>query len=152
MGSNAFFSFILSVFLLATLASASTFISNDIFQSETSRGRTLLQADQKPCSVMFEYENYSVLTSQCKGPNYPARVCCEAFKQFACPYTEVINDLSTDCAASMFDWIYIYGKYPAGLFYKNCKEGKEGLDCRSVQPHHGHHRLGGHHRRGGHHG
>lgn len=129
-----------------------TFLTSLLFQLIELIRKILCSPNCAACSVMFEYENYSVLTSQCKGPNYPARVCCEAFKQFACPYTEVINDLSTDCAASMFDWIYIYGKYPAGLFYNNCKEGKEGLDCRSVQPHHGHHRLGGHHRRGGHHG
>jgi len=37
--------------------------------------------------------------------------------------------MRTDCAEVMFSYINLHGKYPTGLFAKNCKEGKEGLDC-----------------------
>ncbi|CAL0303898.1 unnamed protein product [Lupinus luteus] len=132
MGSNALFSSILSLFLLATLASASPFLSNNIFESGTYTGRALLQA-RKACGVDFENQNYTILTSQCKGPQYPPKVCCDAFKQFACPFADEISDETTDCASVMFSYINIYGKYPPGLFANECKEGKEGLDCSQVK-------------------
>ncbi|XP_045818166.1 GPI-anchored protein LLG3-like [Trifolium pratense] len=122
---------ILSFFLLATLVSSSPFISDDIFEYSATNGRVLLQA-KKACSVDFENQNYTILTSQCKGPQYPPKVCCDAFKQFACPFSEQINDMTTDCATVMFSYINIYGKYPPGLFANECKEGKEGLDCSNV--------------------
>ncbi|GAU51210.1 hypothetical protein TSUD_286440 [Trifolium subterraneum] len=47
MGSYTFSSFILSVFLLATLVSSSPFISEDIFENNATSGRALLQQDKK---------------------------------------------------------------------------------------------------------
>ncbi|WJX70836.1 GPI-anchored protein llg1 [Trifolium repens] len=132
MGSYTFFSSILSFFLLATLVSSSPFISDDIFEYGGTTGRALLQA-KKACGVDFENQNYTILTSQCKGPQYPPKVCCDAFKQFACPFSDQINDMTTDCATVMFSYINIYGKYPPGLFANECKEGKEGLDCADVK-------------------
>ena len=78
--------------------------------------------------------NYTVITSQCKGPQYPAKLCCKALKDFACPYTEQINDATNDCASTMFSYINLYGKYPPGLFAAECKEGKEGLACPATSP------------------
>ncbi|XP_012567715.1 GPI-anchored protein LLG1-like [Cicer arietinum] len=132
MGSYTFFSSILYFFLLATLVSSSPFLSDDIFDNGASTGRALLQA-KKACGVDFENQNYTILTSQCKGPQYPPKVCCEAFKEFACPFSDEINDMTTDCATVMFSYINIYGKYPPGLFANECKEGKEGLDCSQVK-------------------
>ncbi|PKA50498.1 GPI-anchored protein LORELEI [Apostasia shenzhenica] len=73
--------------------------------------------------------NYSVITSKCKGPQYRADLCCSALKEFACPYADQLNDLTNDCASTMFSYINLYGKYPPGLFGYECREGKEGLDC-----------------------
>lgn len=81
------------------------------------------------CPVNFEFMNYTVITSKCKGPKYPPKECCGAFKDFACPYTDQLNDLSSECATTMFSYINLYGKYPPGLFANQCKEGKEGLAC-----------------------
>ncbi|AES74690.2 hypothetical protein MtrunA17_Chr6g0452621 [Medicago truncatula] len=129
MSSYTFFSSILYFLLLATLVSSSPFITDDIFGSGASSGRSLLQA-RKACRVNFEnFKNYTILTGQCKGPKYAPKVCCESFKQFACPFAEEISDLTTDCANVMFSYINLHGKYPTGLFAKHCKEGKEGLDC-----------------------
>lgn len=80
----------------------------------------------------FENQNYTIVTSKCKGPNYPPKICCDAFKEFACPFAEAISDLKTDCSSTMFSYINIYGKYPPGLFSSQCREGKEGLDCTSI--------------------
>ncbi|QHN76900.1 Lorelei-like-GPI-anchored protein [Arachis hypogaea] len=57
--------------------------------------RHLLQA-KRGCSVNFEFANYTIITSKCKGPNYPPKECCGAFKEFACPYADVLNDLQND--------------------------------------------------------
>uniref|UniRef100_J3MW97 GPI-anchored protein LLG1-like domain-containing protein n=1 Tax=Oryza brachyantha TaxID=4533 RepID=J3MW97_ORYBR len=96
-------------------------------------GRSLLQA-KKECPVNFEEANYTVITSRCKGPLYPPSLCCEALKDFACPYTTYINDVQTSCAATMFSYINLYGKYPPGLFANTCKEGPHGLACPEDTP------------------
>ena len=82
----------------------------------------------------FEFLNYTIITSKCKGPNYPPNSCCGSFKEFACPYVDVINDLTNDCASTMFSYINLYGKYPPGLFASECREGKEGLACPAPAP------------------
>ncbi|XVF03534.1 hypothetical protein REPUB_Repub05bG0002400 [Reevesia pubescens] len=86
------------------------------------------------CPVNFEFLDYKIITNQCKGPNYPPESCCSAFKEFACPYADQINDLTTDCATTMFSYINLYGKYPPGLFASECTEGKKGLACPAVSP------------------
>ncbi|KAL0673407.1 hypothetical protein Bca4012_001388 [Brassica carinata] len=86
------------------------------------------------CPVNFEFMNYTIITSQCKGPKFPVKECCSAFLDFACPYTEQLNDLSNDCATTMFSYINLYGKYPPGLFANQCKGGKEGLECPAMSP------------------
>ncbi|XP_038689245.1 GPI-anchored protein LLG1-like [Tripterygium wilfordii] len=121
------------LFLFMGFSASSTSISDDVFDSHAFTGRNLLQA-KKACPVNFEFMNYTIITSQCKGPKYPPDNCCTAFKQFACPYVDEINDLSTDCASTMFSYINIYGKYPAGLFASECQEGKEGLACPASPP------------------
>ena len=84
--------------------------------------------------MSFEFLNYTIITSKCKGPNYPPNLCCPAFKEFACPYADALNDLTNDCASTMFSYINLYGKYPPGLFASECREGKEGLACPAPAP------------------
>ncbi|XP_052207284.1 GPI-anchored protein LLG1 isoform X6 [Diospyros lotus] len=114
-------------------ASASTFISGDVFGDQVSIGRNLLQA-KKACPVNFEFLNYTIITSKCKGPRYPADMCCAALAEFACPYADELNDLSNDCASTMFSYINLYGKYPPGLFANECKGDKKGLPCPASSP------------------
>ncbi|CAN4102545.1 unnamed protein product [Withania somnifera] len=91
--------------------SASASLSDGIFINLASTGRNLLQA-KKPCPVSFEFQNYTVVTSQCRGPEYPAKPCCDAFVQFACPFEDYVNDLTNDCSSTMFSYINLHGKYP----------------------------------------
>ncbi|KAJ8762088.1 hypothetical protein K2173_006752 [Erythroxylum novogranatense] len=120
---------VLCFFLLIGIATSSSLISYDLFEGHGQPGgRSLLQMT-KNCNVSFENADYSVLTSKCKGPTYPPEQCCGAFKEFACPYRDALNDVESDCATAMFSYINLYGKYPPGLFANLCKEGKEGLDC-----------------------
>lgn len=130
--SSYFKILIFSLSLFAGLCTSS-FISDDIFGSQASIGRNLLQA-KKPCPVNFEFQNYSIITDQCKGPQYLPNPCCGSFKEFACPYAEDLNDLSNDCASTMFSYINLYGKYPPGLFASFCREGKQGLECPALSP------------------
>ncbi|XP_022716607.1 GPI-anchored protein LLG1-like [Durio zibethinus] len=132
MGREKLF-FWFALFFLLLGVSASTSISDGVFDSFISTGRNLLQT-KKACPVNFEFLNYTIITSQCKGPKYPPESCCSAFKEFACPYVEQINDLTTDCASTMFSYINLYGKYPPGLFASECHEGKEGLACPALPP------------------
>lgn len=77
----------------------------------------------------FEFQDYTIITNQCKGPKYPPDLCCPAFKKFACPFADDFNDLTNDCASTMFSYINLHGKYPPGLFASICREGKDGLEC-----------------------
>ncbi|KAJ4911235.1 LORELEI-LIKE-GPI-ANCHORED PROTEIN 1 [Raphanus sativus] len=127
--------FFLSLAILSPFSS-STFISDGVLEIESQNlltGRNLLQA-QKKCPVNFEFMNYTIITSQCKGPKFPAKECCSSLKDFACPYAEQINDMASDCANTMFSYINIYGKYPPGIFSNECREGKEGLECPALPP------------------
>ncbi|KAL7186829.1 hypothetical protein ACSBR2_028532 [Camellia fascicularis] len=81
------------------------------------------------CPVDFEFKNYTIITSQFEGPKYPPNICCAAFKEFACPFVDELNDLTNDCASTIFSYINLHGKYPARLFSRECHEGKRGLEC-----------------------
>ena len=87
------------------------------------------------CTVDFQTQNYTIITSQCKGPLYPKDACCKSFTEFACPFADAINDNTTDCAITMFNYINIYGRYPSGLFANECvSDSSEGLPCPNVAP------------------
>ncbi|CAN6870079.1 unnamed protein product [Brassica oleracea] len=148
--SRALSSFILVLTMLASFSSSS-FISDGVFEPQNlAIGRNLLQTKKgnmlcidmvllffhgnTACPVNFEFMNYTIITSLCKGPKFPAKECCGAFKDFACPYADDLNDLSNDCATTMFSYINLYGKYPPGLFANQCQEGKEGLECPATSP------------------
>lgn len=81
------------------------------------------------CTIDFQNMNYTVITSKCKGPKYPANLCCGALKEFACPHTEELNDITNDCASTMFSYINLYGKYPPGIFANECRGDQNGLSC-----------------------
>ncbi|EPS67707.1 hypothetical protein M569_07069, partial [Genlisea aurea] len=101
--------------------------------SSLSVDRRLLQI-LKPCPLSFEYRNYNIITSRCKGPSYPVSLCCSAFIQFACPFAAELNDLSNNCASTMFSYINLYGNYPPGLFSNECRGGVQGLECPAPSP------------------
>ncbi|KAI3810158.1 hypothetical protein L1987_19768 [Smallanthus sonchifolius] len=126
-------SFLLLLCCISASSSSPLSISDGIFTSEASIGRNLLQA-KKPCPVNFEFMNYTIITSRCKGPRYPANLCCDAFKDFACPYSEELNDLSNECSSTMFSYINLYGNYPPGLFANLCQDDKIGLICPALAP------------------
>ncbi|XP_073029903.1 GPI-anchored protein LLG1-like [Primulina eburnea] len=120
-------------FIVAGLAFASSsYISNEVVEPHGSMGRSLLQ-QKTTCSVDFEKMNYSVITSQCKGPNYTPERCCMPLKVLLCPVKDQVNDLKSNCADTFFSYVNLYGKYPPGLFASLCKEGEQGLDCQSVE-------------------
>ncbi|KAI4307541.1 hypothetical protein L6164_030717 [Bauhinia variegata] len=124
---------LLLIMALSVYSFPPTFISDTVFGSRQHVGRNLLRA-KKACPVNFEFLNYTIITGKCKGPQYPPKICCSAFKEFACPYADVLNDLSNDCASTMFSYINLYGKYPPGLFASVCREEKQGLKCPALPP------------------
>ncbi|KMZ57037.1 hypothetical protein ZOSMA_8G01860 [Zostera marina] len=102
------------------------------FSSCGNGGRHLLQ-EKKPCSVNFEMMNYTNILTQCKAPRYSREKCCPAFKQLICPYSDEINDLTTNCASTMYSYLNAKGPYPAGFFANSCTDIKEGMDCTGYQ-------------------
>ncbi|KAF3499247.1 hypothetical protein F2Q69_00043822 [Brassica cretica] len=123
-----------SYYVLGYISQLIFLIADGVFEPQNlAIGRNLLQT-KKACPVNFEFMNYTIITSLCKGPKFPAKECCGAFKDFACPYADDLNDLSNDCATTMFSYINLYGKYPPGLFANQCQEGKEGLECPATSP------------------
>ncbi|KAJ4840659.1 hypothetical protein Tsubulata_023637 [Turnera subulata] len=126
--SNNSWCYFICFFFLAGLATSSSFISNDVLDAHGHSSRNLLQLKKK-CTVNFENMNYTIITSRCKGPTYERKSCCDALKYFTCPVVDAINDRESDCAATMFSYINLYGKYPPGLFANQCKENTDGLAC-----------------------
>nr|GLL17606.1 GPI-anchored protein LLG1-like isoform X2 [Ipomoea trifida] len=128
---------VLCLHFLTTFSSSSSdegvFVSQ--YSTETTGigiGRNLLQA-KIPCSKNFEFENYTILTSQCKAPYEPLQPCCDAFTQFACPFSQFLNNQSTDCSDLMFNYIDQKSGFPKGLF-SNCKGDQDGLICAAPPP------------------
>jgi len=126
------------VFFLFIGLASSVDIADSVFEKNRPKGRSMLQKDEevpeeelKACKVDFEFQDYHKLTSECKGPKYSADICCKAFKEFACPFAEVINDETTDCADAMFSFMSLYGEYPPGTFFNLCRKGTNGLACPS---------------------
>ncbi|KAL3632287.1 hypothetical protein CASFOL_025271 [Castilleja foliolosa] len=119
------------LFFLALCFASANYISYEVLEPHRLVGRALLQ-QKSTCTVDFENMNYTVITSQCKGPNYTPERCCEPLKQLVCPIKDEFNDLKTNCADTFFSYVNLYGKYPPGLFAALCKEGEQGLDCAGV--------------------
>ncbi|XP_039142316.1 GPI-anchored protein LLG1-like [Dioscorea cayenensis subsp. rotundata] len=119
-----FFVFGLQACLLLVVASSSSssniFISGDVLKDQRYAGRNLLQTKRK-CPLSFEFANYTILTSKCKGPDYPKKQCCSALGDFACPYAKYINDISSECSSDMFSYIDQHSGYPRGLFSSECR-------------------------------
>ncbi|KAF7033356.1 hypothetical protein CFC21_044463 [Triticum aestivum] len=121
--------------LASASASPSVSVSDSVFQASTgstSTGRRSLLQTKRDCPMSFETQNYTILTNKCKGPQYPPNECCEAFKEFACPFAAYINNQSTNCADTMLTYINVHGSYPAALFADECLKGKEGVSCEGI--------------------
>ena len=69
------------------------------------------------------------VVSSCRGVPSAQR-CCGAFKTYACPYSDVINNNAENgCASAMFFEIDVRGRLRPGLFSQLCAEGPLGLKC-----------------------
>ncbi|XP_011100611.1 GPI-anchored protein LLG2-like [Sesamum indicum] len=127
MGSKQSLLLVFLSFLMLGFVS-SHHLSNEGLELHGSSSGRSLQQDQTCPEV--ENMNYTVLTSQCKGPNYTQERCCEPMKQLLCPIAAKFNDLSSPCGRIFFCNVDYLGNYPPRLFAGLCKEGKKGLDCR----------------------
>nr|GMC72804.1 GPI-anchored protein LLG1 [Ipomoea batatas] len=123
--------FVLLLFSLLLGFATPSYIKYEVLENPGRTGRFLLQ-QKRDCPLDMENLNYTIVTSQCKGPHYTAKVCCKAFKEFACQYRDELNKDNNNCPIIMFNYLHLYGKYPPGLFGNLCKEGKQGLDCKDV--------------------
>ncbi|KAK4366333.1 hypothetical protein RND71_014213 [Anisodus tanguticus] len=122
--------FLFFFFLAVGLASSSpSYISYDALNVHMRRGLLEKYLVKNDCPIDFEKEDFSVLTNQCKGPNYNPITCCNGLKQVACRHPKEVNGVENGCATGMFYFINKRGGYPYSLFSNMCKEDKEGLNC-----------------------
>ncbi|XP_047973408.1 GPI-anchored protein LLG1-like [Salvia hispanica] len=133
MNSSHQIQLVFFLLILAAPLSCSVLISDAVVGHQVGNGRSLLQIS-KPCPVDIEHLNYTILTSKCKGPDYPPDQCCSAYKELACPIVDQLNDGSNDCAEKLFSYIPTVGQYPAFLFSSICRDGKDGLYCSLPPP------------------
>ncbi|KAK1273616.1 GPI-anchored protein LORELEI [Acorus gramineus] len=117
--------------LLLGFSSASNGVLLELSNGPTDR--RLLQT-KTSCPIDFEHQNYTIITSQCKGPDYNSTSCCNAYKQFSCPFTTELNDPSNSCSDSMFSYINLRGGYYPGLFGTLCQGSKDGISCPALPP------------------
>ncbi|OEL29102.1 hypothetical protein BAE44_0009879 [Dichanthelium oligosanthes] len=82
------------------------------------------------CPVRFDRERgVGRVIRNCRGMPSAER-CCGAFKNLACPYSDLINDNSENgCASAMFWEITVRGRLRPGLFSQLCAEGSFGMQC-----------------------
>ncbi|PHT77460.1 hypothetical protein T459_20982 [Capsicum annuum] len=81
----------------------------------------------------------SLQTTPCSLPNAEDRSTqpnnvVKPFCRLPVPLQSYVNDLTTDCADTMFSYIMLHGPYPPGLFASVCKGDKDGLPCPDVAP------------------
>uniref|UniRef100_A0A0E0KSE1 GPI-anchored protein LLG1-like domain-containing protein n=1 Tax=Oryza punctata TaxID=4537 RepID=A0A0E0KSE1_ORYPU len=81
------------------------------------------------CPVRFDKMKGPAIEVGKKCKTTGVKVCCDAFKAFACPHSKLLNDLSNGCADDMFYFIQTYGQLPPGTIFKKCLEGPHGLKC-----------------------
>lgn len=83
------------------------------------------------CPVRFDHtRGISAVWGSCRDrPVVSPERCCGAFKTFACPYSDLINDAANGCANDMFFQIIVRGRLRPGLFSQMCVEGPLGLQC-----------------------
>ncbi|RLM66392.1 uncharacterized protein C2845_PM16G11780 [Panicum miliaceum] len=108
------------------------FISMDALDCSnniTETPSTSRKLGQGGCPVRFDPSpSMDAVVSSCRGvPSAPR--CCGAFKTYACPYSDVINDAENGCASAMFFEINVRGRLRPGLFSQLCPEGSFGLKC-----------------------
>ncbi|KAJ4825463.1 hypothetical protein Tsubulata_047064 [Turnera subulata] len=133
-GGNAYWCYFTCFFLLAGLATPSSFISSDVFNvhAQHSPGRNLA-GEPNMCKINFASLDYSEFKGNCKPPLYPTKPCCDALRNFACPHVDDINYIENGCANAMFYNINTHCNYPDGVFFKRCVEEKKGLPCNQVE-------------------
>uniref|UniRef100_A0A0E0KSE0 GPI-anchored protein LLG1-like domain-containing protein n=1 Tax=Oryza punctata TaxID=4537 RepID=A0A0E0KSE0_ORYPU len=118
----------------ADSVSAAEFVSSAL-KADTlpSSSRKLLGAGDAPlvpmCPVRFDKMKGPAIEVGKKCKTTGVKVCCDAFKAFACPHSKLLNDLSNGCADDMFYFIQTYGQLPPGTIFKKCLEGPHGLKC-----------------------
>lgn len=64
----------------------------------------------------------------------PSQTMLWCFCTVCLPFSDLLNDLSYECSATMFSYINLRGKYPPGLFASMCTGTKQGLDCPRLAP------------------
>nr|CAE01633.3 OSJNBa0029H02.16 [Oryza sativa Japonica Group] len=81
------------------------------------------------CPVRFDKMKGPAIELGKKCKTTGVKVCCEAFKTFACPHNKLINDVNNGCADEMFYTIHTYGQLLPGTIFKKCLEGPHGMKC-----------------------
>uniref|UniRef100_A0ACD5USY7 Uncharacterized protein n=1 Tax=Avena sativa TaxID=4498 RepID=A0ACD5USY7_AVESA len=81
------------------------------------------------CPVPFdEMRRMGNIESKCKGQEVPKPHCCKAFKDFACPYSDLLDDFTTGCSGAMLIKLQTFCSVPMGYF-GFCGDSAMGITC-----------------------
>ncbi|CAN1851414.1 GPI-anchored protein LORELEI [Linum perenne] len=84
------------------------------------------------CKLNFDSDpGFKELLTSCKPPDFKLDDCCRGFRRFVCPHEKFLNDLSSDCSATMFNKFHAQG-YPKGFFFSKCIDHDGQIDCADI--------------------
>jgi hypothetical protein len=66
--------------------------------------------------------------SKCRGQEIPKPQCCAAVKDFACPYSDLVDELTNGCNVELLDKAQTFCSVPIGYF-GFCGDSEFGISC-----------------------
>ena len=70
----------------------------------------------------------SKIEATCRGQEVPKPECCKAFKDFACPYSTLLDNLTNGCALELLMKVRSFCNVPRE-FFAACGDSDVGLTC-----------------------
>ncbi|CAM0903972.1 unnamed protein product [Alopecurus aequalis] len=81
------------------------------------------------CPVHFdETRKMGRIESKCRGQEMPNAECCKAFKAVACPYADLLDELTNHCNDELLLKIHAFCSVPIGYF-SFCGDSVRGISC-----------------------
>uniref|UniRef100_A0ACD5UCZ7 Uncharacterized protein n=1 Tax=Avena sativa TaxID=4498 RepID=A0ACD5UCZ7_AVESA len=81
------------------------------------------------CPVQFdEKRQIAKIANKCKGQAVPQPSCCEAFSSVACPYSDLLDEVTNGCSVELLMKIHDQSSLPA-QYFAMCGDSAKGLSC-----------------------
>uniref|UniRef100_A0ACD5UR60 Uncharacterized protein n=1 Tax=Avena sativa TaxID=4498 RepID=A0ACD5UR60_AVESA len=81
------------------------------------------------CPVQFdEKRQIDMIAKKCSGQVVPLPSCCTAFSSVACPYSDLLDDVTNGCSVELLMKIHDAVSLPA-TYFAMCGDSDKGLTC-----------------------